>query len=118
MKHAALLVLICLATPAFAENGRGGNGGGGGDNGADHDRAREAVERHEARPLAEVLRGVEERYQAHMVAVRFEPEDGRLAYKIELITAAGRIIEVVVDAETGNIIKDETGEENNRQPED
>ena len=120
MKYAAFLILIALAAPAHAQNRGGGNGGGGngGGHGADHDRAREAVERNAARPLVGVLREVEGRYQARMVALEFGPEEGRLVYNIELITSAGQIIEVVVDAETGNIIRDETGVESGWQPED
>ena len=113
MKHAVILLLIGLAAPALADNSRGGNGSG-----HDHDRVRDAVSRHEARALAEILPGIERRYQARMVAVEFEPKDGLLVYEIKLITSAGRIIEVVVDAATGDIIKDDMDDEDDQQPED
>lgn len=102
MKRLIVLLLIsCLASPAAADDGRGHGGG------HDHDRARDAVARHEARRLADILPAIEQGYRARMVEVELESEDGLLVYRLELITASGRIIEVEVDAATGAIVKDD-----------
>jgi uncharacterized membrane protein YkoI len=121
MKRTALLMfllltglfLIGLAAPALSDNGRGAGG-----REHDHDRARDAVSQLGARPLATILPEIEQRYRARMVEVEFEPEDGRLLYEIELITATGRIIEVVVDASTGDIVDDDVSDDDGQHPED
>ncbi len=109
MKNLLIILLICFALPALAQGqgGSGGNGGGSGGSGQghDHDRAREAVMRQDALPLATILPGIQQRYRAHMVEVKLESEDGLLVYEIELITPRGHIFEVVVDATTGAVIK-------------
>lgn len=123
MKHTVLLVflivtgllLVGLVAPALAD---GGSGQGRGGHDHDHDRAREAVAQNIAQPLATILPAIERRYQARMVDVEFESEDGRLVYEIELITPAGRIIEVVVDAATGDIVRDDLGGDDGQQSED
>ncbi len=107
------LLLVGLAAPALANGSNGGR-----SEGHDHDRAREAVSRQDAQPLAAILPMVEARYHARMVEVDLESEDGHLAYEFELITPAGRIIEVTVDAATGDIVSDDTGGENGLKPED
>lgn len=113
MKQLVLLLFMSfLASSAAADDGRGHGGG------HDHDRARDAVARQDARRLADILPAIERRYRARMVEVEFEAEDGLLVYKIELITASGRIIEVEVDAATGAIVKDDIGDDNRNDPED
>lgn len=121
MKRTALLVLalltglllVGLAAPALAENGRGAGG-----HGQDHDRARDAVAQEGAQPLAAILPAIEARYGARMVEVSVEAEARRLVYEIELITPSGRIIEVAVDAATGDIVGDDTGGDTGAEPED
>lgn len=103
-----ILILACLASAAAADGGHGHAARGPAD-GSAHDRARDAVARHVARPLSEILPEIERRYRARMVEVELEDDDGRLAYEIELVTDAGRLIEVVVDAATGSVVKDDTG---------
>ena len=109
------LLLIGLAVPALA-GGDDSRGDGGRDH--DHDRAREAVLKQDARPLVSILPEVERRYRARMVEVDFESEDGRLVYKIKLLTRTGRIIEVEVDAATGDIVKDDLDDDHGHHSED
>lgn len=73
----------------------------------DHDRAREALARGEILSLSVLLPEIEARYDARMLEVELETDDGRLVYEFELITSAGRIIEAEVDAATGAILEDE-----------
>ncbi len=95
MSVLALLALCLLAGAAVAAA----------DN--DSDRAYRALERGEVRPLAEILAAVEERLKGEIVGVEFEREDGRHVYEFEVITPAGRLLEVYVDAATGAILQRE-----------
>jgi len=90
---ALFLAAILLAVPALAD-------------GRDHDRAREAVSRGEVLSLADVLPKIEETYGAKMLEVDLEDEDGALFYEFELIRPDGRIVEVLVDAASGEIVGD------------
>jgi len=93
MSVLALLALCLLAGAAVADD--------------DSDRAYRALERGEVRPLAEILAAVEERLEGEIVGVEFEREDGRHVYEFEVITPAGRLLEVYVDAATGAILQRE-----------
>lgn len=112
-----LCLILALATPAFAAgggaggNGGGGDGGGGGtggagagaahDEGSNHDRARDAVERHEILPLKRVLAGVRRTFGGRVIAVELDRKSGRYFYELKLISADGHVFEVEVDAATG-----------------
>ncbi len=71
----------------------------------DHDRARHAVERGRARPLAEILARVRDRLQGEVVGVEIERKNGRYVYEFKVITAAGRLREVYVDAMTAEVLE-------------
>lgn len=100
MKTLVTILLVLLASPAFAERAGGGS---------DHDRARSAVEREEILPLSRIVPGLQQRYGGRVIKLELETEDGRYLYELKLITPQGRIIEVEVDAATGLPIG-ETGE--------
>ncbi|SIO47704.1 Peptidase propeptide and YPEB domain-containing protein [Rhodovulum sp. ES.010] len=94
MKRFALLAsILVLAAPAPAER--------------DHDRARRALERGEIRPLHRILPEVEDRFDARLLEVELEREEGRLVYEMELITRDGRLLEVLVDAASGQVLEHE-----------
>ncbi len=93
-----ILLLCALAASAAADGGRRGDD-------RDHDRAREALRRGEAAPLAEILPAVEARLGARVIEVELERDKGRLIYEFELIAPDGRILEAEVDARTGAIIE-------------
>jgi uncharacterized membrane protein YkoI len=96
MKTRVFLLLTCtLAVSAAA---------GGDRHGRDHDRAREALRRGEAAPLAEILPAVEARLGARVIEVELERDEGRLVYEFELIAPDGRILEAEVDARTGAVL--------------
>jgi uncharacterized membrane protein YkoI len=71
----------------------------------DYEHAREAVERGEILPLTEILERVEARHGGRMIEVEFESADSRWFYELELIQPDGRIIEVTVDAVTGETLR-------------
>jgi uncharacterized membrane protein YkoI len=73
----------------------------------DHDRARQAVRRGEVLPMAKVLERLYARIPGEVVGVEFEREDGRWIYEFKLVDRIGRLLEVQVDAATGNILSTE-----------
>jgi uncharacterized membrane protein YkoI len=70
----------------------------------DYEHAREAVDRGEILPLTEILKRVEARHGGRMIEVEFEVEDAGYLYELELIQPDGRIIEVMVDAVSGETL--------------
>ena len=83
---------------------------GGGDqrNWADddhsYDRARRAVDRGEALPIAELLERLKTQVPGEVVGVEFEREHGRWVYEFKVIDSGGRLLEVYVDAQTGTVV--------------
>lgn len=73
----------------------------------DHDRARHAVERGEALPLAEILQRVRDELGGEIVGIDFEREDGRWVYEFRVIAPSGWLGEVCVDAASGAVIRRE-----------
>ena len=69
-----------------------------------YDRARRAVDRGEALPIAELLARVKTRIPGEVVGVEFEREHGRWVYEFKIIDSGGRLLEVYVDAQTGAIL--------------
>lgn len=115
---------------AFAENGNGsgsgggnGNGNGGGNNRSasstnpssekaakaaatpappsEQDQALRAVRSGAARPLAELLPGIEERYRGQVIDAALRQSKGALVYDLKLISEAGHIFRVSINAMTG-----------------
>lgn len=85
-----------LAAPAALAGGRRDH---------DHDRARAALERGEALPLAEVLARVRPELGGEVVGVDLDRDDGRWIYEFKVIGPAGRLVEVHVDAATARVLR-------------
>ena len=90
MKHVVILLLCVLAGPLWAAE--------------DHDAARDAVRRNQVIPLSDIIPDVLQRFDARLLEVEFEREDGQFIYELELITGSGRMIEVMVDAASGELL--------------
>lgn len=90
---AVALVAAALARPAGADERR------------DHDQARIAVERGEARRLADILRIVKPGLDGDVVGVEFERQDGRWVYELKVLDRQGRRTDVYVDARDGRILR-------------
>ena len=73
----------------------------------DHDRARRAVERGEARPLSEILARVRPDLGGDLAGVEFRRKSGKWVYEFRVLTGSGQMTEVYVDAATGDILKRE-----------
>lgn len=71
----------------------------------DHERAREARERGDIKPLEEILPSVEQRFPGEIVKVELEREDGRWIYEIKLIDNDGRLLQLEIDARNAEIIE-------------
>jgi hypothetical protein len=90
---------LCAAAVLFAPPARADR---------DHDRARLAVERGEALPLADILARVKPELGGEVIGVSFERESGRWVYEFRVIAPAGRLVEIHVDAATAQIIEQES----------
>ena len=88
---ALLSALAALPTEARADDDR------------DHNVARQAVERGEIKPLAEILQAVRDKLPGEIAGVKIERKGERLSYEFRLVGAQGRLLEVHVDAATGEI---------------
>lgn len=93
------VLLVFLAAPALADDGLDGD--------RDHDRARAAVERGEALPLSVIAARARRDFGGRLLEVEMDREDGRLVYEIELMAQGGRVIELLYDARTGDLLKAE-----------
>lgn len=75
----------------------------------DHDRARDALQQGEVRPMAEILQAVSAQVAGELIEVELEREghrDGsRWVYELKLIAPDGRLLEVLVDASTGRLLR-------------
>jgi uncharacterized membrane protein YkoI len=69
----------------------------------DHDEARRAVEIGEARPFAEILDIVRDKLPGSIVRVKLERQHDLWVYELRVLDRKGRLLEVYVDARTGEI---------------
>ena len=97
MEKLTLLTLALLIAPVSA--------GGQAQIPPDFELARDAVERGEILPLAEVLSRLQESHPGRVIEVELEYSGNRLVYEVELVTDDGRLIEVDMAADTGEIVK-------------
>lgn len=70
----------------------------------DYETARDAVLRGEMLPLEQILALVEADHPGQIVEVELEDEDGMWLYEVEVLTPAGQLIEIDLDARTGDIL--------------
>ncbi len=70
----------------------------------DGDRALGAVERGEVLPLERVMAQLEAHIHGEISGIELEKEDGIWVYEFKVISPQGRMIEVHIDAKTGNLL--------------
>lgn len=97
---AAVAIVASSAAPTFADSAdpKGAQ---------EHEIARQALRRGEVLPLTRILVIVGQRVPGDVIKVKLEEDDGRIEYEVKVLTAAGRVIEVELDARTGRILKTE-----------
>lgn len=69
-----------------------------------YDRARRALERGEVLPIAQLLERLQTRVPGEVVGVEFTREHGRWVYEFRVVDEDGYLLEVYVDAQTGEIL--------------
>ncbi|MCJ2062391.1 PepSY domain-containing protein [Methylobacterium sp. J-088] len=73
----------------------------------DADRARQALEKGEIRPLDEILHAAREAVPGDVVSVDLKRDDGRWRYKLRILGADGKRRTVKVDAGSAKILDDD-----------
>jgi uncharacterized membrane protein YkoI len=74
------------------------------DEGQPYDRARRALSRGEILPIAQLLEQVQARFPGEVVGVEFEDEHGHAVYEFKIVDESGRLREVYVNAQTGEVL--------------
>ncbi len=97
MKQLALPLLVLLALLPLPVGSQGTGQ-------PDFEIAEDAVRRGEILPLATILERVAAVQPGRVIEVELEIEDGVLVYEVELISPDGRLLEVELDARTGDIL--------------
>lgn len=72
---------------------------------ADHDRARIEVERGRVLSLAELLGRLPPKFAGQVLEAELEGDEERWIYEIELLLSDGRVVELELDARTGELIR-------------
>ena len=85
---AAATVAWCLAAPAMAR---------------DHNRARDAVQTGQARPLGQILDQVMNQCPGRFLDAGLRQGGGGLVYVIKILRPGGRVVKLVVAAKSGAI---------------
>lgn len=67
----------------------------------DQDTVRQAVERGEIKPLADILEAIRAKLPGDVVGVEIEREKDRWFYELRVADTKGRLFEVYVDARSG-----------------
>ena len=71
----------------------------------DHDRARAAVEAGEILPLPALLEQVQRTHPGQVLELELETQGGRWIYEMKLLQPDGRLLKLVVDARTAQVLK-------------
>jgi uncharacterized membrane protein YkoI len=74
-----------------------------GDDPERRDEVRRAVEAGEVLPLAQILERLRGKVSGDVTGIEINREGGRWQYEFRVIERSGRVLEVHVDARTGNI---------------
>ena len=67
-------------------------------------RARDAVQRGEIRSLEDVAAQVQSRYPGRLLDARLDQNGPRWVYRLKTLTREGRVLTIVVDARTAQIL--------------
>ncbi len=71
----------------------------------DHVEARELLQRGEIVPLARILEIVQQRVPGDVIEVELEREDGLWEYKVKVLTPAGNVRKLYLDARNATVLK-------------
>ncbi len=92
MKYAlCAAALLSVCAPAFADE--------------DQDRALRAVAEGRILPLREILNRAEAACPGQLIEAELEGDAGTLVYEIRLLTGDGRVMKLLYDARSGELLK-------------
>ena len=73
---------------------------------SEHDRARRALEEGRILPLKDILVRAEADYPGQLIEAELEDgRDGRLVYELKLLGRDGRLVKLIYDAASGELLK-------------
>jgi uncharacterized membrane protein YkoI len=104
--HFRIVALVCglsVAAAGWTMSRAAADPGGHYDDRHDHDAVRAAVERREIKPLAELLDQVKGKLPGDITGVEIERKHGVWVYEFRIIDKQGRLFDVYVDAQSGEI---------------
>jgi uncharacterized membrane protein YkoI len=91
-----------LARSRSSDNGQSdSNSDGNGRRNDDQDMARRALQNGEVMSILRILELAAQQLPGDVVEVKLDRRRGRLAYEIKVLTPAGQVRELVLDARTG-----------------
>lgn len=93
MKIWMALLVMCLGTVGVAMAD------------SDQDRARRAVEQGLVLPFKDILAKVQQAYPGQILKAELDDDDGIFVYELKILSGDGRVVEVVYDARTGELLK-------------
>lgn len=110
MKHALISYLGCvlltgLLTVAGHPVAADGREHTWEDDGHAYDHAHRAVVRGDILPVATILQHLQRQLPGEIIDMEFEYEDGIPVYEFKVIDQRGRLIEVYVNAQTGDLLE-------------
>ena len=86
----------------------------------DHERARQAVQAGQVLPLRTVLERLEREHPGQVLEVELEHDGERWLYEIKLLQADGRLLKLLLDARTADVLRskrrDHNGGDGHRPP--
>jgi len=101
MKKSAALGIALV----FAMAVSGGTAAMSREQDSDHERARRAFESGELLPITQILAIVSQHLPGDVIEVELDVGRDHIYYEVDVLTATGRVREIVVDGRTGAIIK-------------
>lgn len=104
MKRSSRSWFVLIAAAALASAGPAAA-----RNDNDHEAARAALGRGEIRPLSRILVVVAQASPGDILEVELDRHGTRFVYEVKVLTPAGKVTEVHVDAKTGALLDDGKG---------
>jgi len=80
------------------------------DDKLDHKEARDLRQQGKILSLQEILKQVEKDHPGQVIETELERESGRYIYELEIVNEQGKVIEIEIDAGTGETLKVEEEE--------
>ena len=71
---------------------------------SDQDRAREAVQSGQVKPLNQILKAVRRQYKGEVLDAQLLDLGGAWIYRVRLLTKEGQVLDIGVDGQSGQIV--------------